>query len=170
MNGPLPVQIDNPLHDWATKPEVDASGLSDRPISDQRMDSRHFIKMYLPDTSAMDDRLLLLLRQKKLQPRDLVVVRALQMCMCKAAGRDQGRIKASAAYLAELSGTSPPHVSTSLTRLRKEYLLVRCLNRRSGEVFYLLDPHLWAIGRAQKEGHLWSQFKEAFDRGGDVED
>jgi hypothetical protein len=75
--------------------------------------------MYLPDTSAMDDRLLLLVRQKRLQPRDLVVVRALQMCMCKAAGRDQGRIKASAAYLAELSGTSPPHVSTSLTRLRK---------------------------------------------------
>jgi hypothetical protein len=126
--------------------------------------------MYLPDTSAMEDRLLLLIRQKKLQPRDLVVVRALQMCMCKAAGRDQGRIKASAAYLAELSGTSPPHVHTTMTRLRKEYLLVRCLNRRTGELYYLLDPHLFAIGRAQKEGHLWAQFKEAFDRGGDVED
>jgi len=134
------------------------------------MDSRHFIKMYLPDTSAMDDRLLLLIRRKKLQPRDLVVVRALQMCMCKAAGRDQGRIKASVEHLAELTGTKPPNVHTSMTRLRKEYLLVRCRNRRSGEVFYLLDPHLWAIGRAQKEGHLWAQFREAFDRGGDVED
>ena len=134
------------------------------------MDSRHFIKMYLPDTSATEDRLLLLVRQKRLQPRDLVVVRALQMCMCKAAGRDQGRIKASVAYLAELSGTKVPHIHTTMTRLRKEYLLVRCLNRRSGELYYLLDPHLFAIGRDQKEGHLWSQFKEAFDRGGDVED
>ena len=134
------------------------------------MDSRHFIKMYLPDTSAMEDRLLLLVRQRRLQPRDLVVVRALQMCMCKAAGRDQGRIKASPPYLAELCGTKVPHVHTTMTRLRKEFLLVRCLNRRSGELYYLLDPHLWAIGRAQKEGHLWAQFREAFDRDGDVED
>lgn len=134
------------------------------------MDSRHFIKTYMPDTSATEDRLLLLVRQKRLQPRDLVVVRALQMCMCKAAGRDQGRIKASTAYLAELCGTKIPHIHTTMTRLRKEYLLVRCVNRRSGEVYYLLDPHLFAIGRAQKEGHLWAQFKEAFGRGGDVED
>jgi hypothetical protein len=90
--------------------------------------------------------------------------------MCKAAGRDQGRIKASVEHLAELSGTKPPNIHTTLTRLRKEYLLVRCRNRRSGEVFYLLDPHLFAIGRAQKEGHLWAQFKEAFDCGGDVEE
>jgi hypothetical protein len=134
------------------------------------MDSRHFIKTYMPDTSAMDDRLLLLVRQRRLQPRDLVVVRALQCCMCKAAGRDQGRIKAKPEYLAELTGTKVPHVHTTMTRLRKEYLLVRCLNRRTGDLYYLLDPHLFAIGRAQKEGHLWSQFKEAFDRGGDVED
>jgi hypothetical protein len=134
------------------------------------MDSRHFIKTYMPDTSAEEDRLLLLVRQKKLQPRDLVVVRALQMCMCKAAGRDQGRIKARLWYLAELTGTKPPHVSTSMARLRREYLLVRCQNPRTGEVYYLLDPHLFAIGRAQKEGHLWSQFKAAFESGGVVED
>lgn len=149
---------------------MDANGLSDRPKRDQRMDSRHFIKTYMPDTSATEDRLLLLVRQKRLQPRDLVVVRALQMCMCKAAGRDQGRIKASVAYLAELSGTKEPNVHTTITRLRKEYLVVRCRNRRTGELYYLLDPNLFSIGRAQKEGHLWAQFKEAFDCGGDMEE
>jgi len=134
------------------------------------MDFKHFIKTYMPDDSAMEDRLLLLVRQKRLQPRDLVVVRALQMCMCKAAGRDQGRIKASVPYLAELSGTKVPHIHTTITRLRKEYLLVRCRNRRTGELYYLLDPHLFSIGRSQKEGHLWSQFRAAFECDGEVED
>jgi hypothetical protein len=134
------------------------------------MDSKHWFKGYLPDTEPMDDTLLRLLREKKLQHRDLAVLRALLMNMRGAGGRDQGRIYASLAHIAELVGSSPNNVSLSVSRMRKERLLVRCWNKRTSERFYLLDPHLFSMGRSQKEGHLWSQFKAAFENEGEVND
>ncbi len=134
------------------------------------MNSKYFLKAYLPETEPMEDKLLRLLREKRLQHRDMTVLRALQMNTRGAGGRDQGRIYVSLAHVAELVGFSLPHVTTSVSRMRKERLLVRCWNKRTAERFYLLDPHLFTVGSHQKEGHLWAQFKAAFENEGEVDE
>lgn len=104
-------------------------------------------------------RYLCYLENKTLQPRDFAVLFAMMsFCDTKTA-----RIKFSVSYLAGKIGTSPPNVSTSISRLKKALLVARLKDSR-GLDFYMINPYLFSVGSRQRWGFHLKEFMSAFNQ------
>lgn len=96
--------------------------------------------------------------RKDLQPMDPAVLWALMHHMDRL-----GRVRITTNALAELLGFSVSACSRSLTRLRRQALLAKVYDRKSGEIYYLVNPFVASVGGPQRRGHLWAQFKAALE-------
>ena len=105
---------------------------------------------------------LALTAERRLELRDTAVL----MGLIAHVDWRTGRSKVSGKYLAELLGIQLSHCTSSITRLRKERLVVRIYDDRTGETYYLINPYLAGVGSASRRGHLYAQFAEALEREG----
>ena len=92
---------------------------------------------------------------RRLELRDMAVFMALMAYM----NWRSGRVPITAKALAERLQIHLPTCVSSLTRLKKEMLVTRVVDRNTGENYYLLNPYVASVGSPQRRGLLWAQFK-----------
>ena len=92
---------------------------------------------------------------RQLELRDMAVFMALMAYM----NWRSGRVPITAKALAERLQIQLPTCVSSLTRLKKELLVTRVVDRNTGENYYLLNPYVASVGSPQRRGLLWAQFK-----------
>jgi hypothetical protein len=114
-----------------------------------------FLMVHKRDLDSVID----LVKARKLELRDMAVFNALMAEMEVASGK----VKVSATYLAERLGVKLPVCVSSLTRLRKELLISKVRDKRSGSTYFLLNPYVASVGGPQRRGHLWQQFQESLE-------
>ena len=116
-------------------------------------DEGKFVKAHLGEL----DQLLAAVKNRRLQPRDVAVVLGmLAHCNWKS-----GRVTVNAVRLAEELGMVDKHVISSISRLRKEMVVTKLLDERSGLPYYLLNPMMFSVGTLQQKGYLWQLFTES---------
>jgi hypothetical protein len=101
-------------------------------------------------------KLLELLENRKLQPRDFAVLFAI-MTQCNA---KTGEIRFMVKTLSQQINMNSTSFSNSLKRLKDNFLIVTVTNH-SGDKFYLINPYFFSVGRRQKWGHLLNMFAAA---------
>jgi len=97
--------------------------------------------------------------EKRLQPRDL----ALLLLLLGHMNWRSGRIRITAAALAEESGSKHTNVYLSLKRLQQELFLVRVWDRTSGDKYILINPRLVSVGSPSRRAQLFQEFEEALE-------
>lgn len=102
-------------------------------------------------------RLIGLLADRQLQPRDAGVVLALMACTDSFTGR----IHTTAFHLAELLKTNESEVRSALGRLKKQHLLRLIKEPKTGHRYYLLNPWLVQSGNQKAIGLAMKTFREA---------
>jgi hypothetical protein len=100
-----------------------------------------------------------LVATRKLELRDMAVFMGLMAHM----NWRSGRVPITAKALAERLGIKLPVCVSSLTRLKKEMLVARVVDRNSGDNYYLLNPYVASVGGPQRRGLLWAQFKATLE-------
>lgn len=100
-----------------------------------------------------------LVAARKLELRDMAVFMGLMAHM----NWRSGRVSITAKALAEQLGIKLPVCVSSLTRLKKEMLVARVVDRNSGDNYYLLNPYVASVGGPQRRGLLWAQFKATME-------
>jgi hypothetical protein len=100
-----------------------------------------------------------LVATRKLELRDMAVFMGLMAHM----NWRSGRVPITAKALAERLGIKLPVCVSSLTRLKKEMLVARVVDRNSGDNYYLLNPYVASVGGPQRRGLLWAQFKASLE-------
>jgi hypothetical protein len=100
-----------------------------------------------------------LVATRKLELRDMAVFMGLMAHM----NWRSGRVPITAKALAERLGIKLPVCVSSLTRLKKEMLVARVVDRNNGDNYYLLNPYVASVGGPQRRGHLWAQFKATLE-------
>ena len=103
------------------------------------------------------ERLVSLLGQRSLRPRDAGVVFAL---MCHT-DTYSGRIFVTASQLAMDLQITESEARAAIGRLKKEHLLRLIQERNTGKRYYLLNPWLVQSGKPAAIGLAMKQFKEA---------
>jgi Tfp pilus assembly protein PilX len=98
-------------------------------------------------------------KSKTLQPRDLAVLIALLGNVNWRSGRAQ----ITPNGLAQQLGILDSNCRASISRLRKQLLISRIVDRYTGESFFLINPYLASVGGPQRRGHLWQQFKDSLE-------
>jgi predicted transcriptional regulator len=102
-------------------------------------------------------RLIGLLADRQLQPRDTRVLLALMSCIDSYTGR----IHTTAFHLAELLKTNESEIRSAIGRLKKQHLLRLIKEPRSGKRYYLINPWLVQAGKQQAIGLAMKTFREA---------
>ena len=100
-----------------------------------------------------------LVATRKLELRDMAVFMGLMAHM----NWRSGRVPITAKALAERLGIKLPVCVSSLTRLKKEMMVARVVDRNSGDNYYLLNPYVASVGGPQRRGLLWAQFKASLE-------
>ena len=100
-----------------------------------------------------------LVATRKLELRDMAVFMGLMAHM----NWRSGRVPITAKALAERLDIKLPVCVSSLTRLKKEMLVARVVDRNSGDNYYLLNPYVASVGGPQRRGLLWAQFKASLE-------
>lgn len=72
-----------------------------------------------------------------------------------------GKVRITTNALAELLGFNPQATSRSITRLRRQMMVAKVYDRKTGEHYFLLNPYVASVGGPQRRGHLWAQFQAA---------
>ena len=103
------------------------------------------------------ERVMELICQRKLQPRDFSVMGALITQM----DTYTCRVHTTAETIAGLLGMNPSAVRSSMSRLKKEHQLRLIREARTGNRYYLLNPWTVRAGKSQAVGMAMQQFKEA---------
>ena len=116
-------------------------------------DEGRFVKTHLGEL----DQLLVAVKDRRLQPRDMAVV----MGMLSHASWQSGKMRVNAVRLAEELGMVDKHVISSISRLRKELVITKLLDEKSGLPYYLLNPKMFSVGTLQQKGYLWKLFVES---------
>ena len=98
------------------------------------------------------------LATRDLELRDISVLLALVAHMDR-----YGRVHVTGTAIAERLGVKPAVCIASLTRLKRQQLVVRAHDRSSGQRYFLVNPFLFSVGGSQRRGHLWAQFKAAIE-------
>ncbi len=114
-----------------------------------------FVMVHRRDMDSTID----LVKSRRLQLRDMAVFSALIAEMDVASGK----VQCTAAHLAERLGIKPPVCISSLTRLRKEFLVSRVRDKRTGSTYFLVNPYVASVGGPSRRGHLWQQFQDSLD-------
>ena len=105
------------------------------------------------------EKAVLAVKAKTLHPRDLAVLVALLSNVNWRSGRAQ----ITPNGLAQQLGMLDSNIRASISRLRKQLLISRVLNRGSGENYFLINPYLASVGGPSRRGHLWQQFQESLE-------
>ena len=100
-----------------------------------------------------------LISERRLELRDMAVYVGLISEM----NWRTGRVKLTARALARKLNVKDSVCVMSLGRLKKELLVVRVREKRSGDVYFLLNPHFASVGGVKRRGYLQSQFEEAIN-------
>lgn len=100
-----------------------------------------------------------LVATRKLELRDMAVFMALMAHM----NWRSGRVPITAKALAERLSIKLPVCVSSLTRLKREMLVARVVDRNTGDNYYLLNPYVASVGGPQRRGLLWAQFKACLE-------
>jgi hypothetical protein len=74
-----------------------------------------------------------------------------------------GRAHVTTSYIAERLQVKLPVAVSAITRLRKENLVRRVADRRTGETYFLINPFLASVGGPKRRGHLWQQFEDSLE-------
>ena len=98
-----------------------------------------------------------LISERRLELRDMAVYVGLISEM----NWRTGRVRLTARALAKKLNIKDSVCVMSLGRLKKELLVVRVREKRSGDVYFLLNPHFASVGGVKRRGYLQSQFEEA---------
>lgn len=98
-----------------------------------------------------------LVRQRRLELRDMAVLMALSAHVQWRSGRAKVTVKALASQL----GLSLSSCADSVRRLQRESQLARCVDERTGEAYFLINPFVISVGGPQRRGLLWKMFEEA---------
>jgi hypothetical protein len=114
-----------------------------------------FLMVHRRDLDSVID----LVKDRRLELRDMAVFNALMAEMEVASGK----VKVSATYLADRLGVKLPVCISSLSRLRKELLVSKVRDKRSGSTYFLLNPYVASVGGPQRRGHLWQQFQDSLE-------
>jgi len=101
-------------------------------------------------------KLIQLLKDRKLQPRDFAVLFVI-MTQCDV---KTGEIRFMIKTLSQQMDMNPTSFSNSLKRLKENFLIATVV-KHSGDKYYLINPYLFSVGRRQKWGHLLKTFTEA---------
>tara|TARA_B100001094_G_scaffold109282_1_gene105203 strand:- start:776 stop:1150 length:375 start_codon:yes stop_codon:yes gene_type:complete len=100
-----------------------------------------------------------LISERRLELRDMAVYVGLISEM----NWRTGRVRLTARALAKKLNVKDSVCVMSLGRLKKELLVVRVREKRSGDVYFLLNPHFASVGGVKRRGYLQSQFEEAIN-------
>ena len=100
-----------------------------------------------------------LISERRLELRDMAVYVGLISEM----NWRTGRVRLTARALAKKLNVKDSVCVMSLGRLKKELLVVRVREKRSGDVYFLLNPHFASVGGVKRRGYLQSQFEEAMN-------
>lgn len=105
------------------------------------------------------DSTIALLGQRRLELRDAAVF----LVLVNYVNWRSGKAKVTTSYIAERLNVKLPVAVSAITRLRKEGLVRRVVDRRTGEAYFLINPYLASVGGPQRRGHLWHQFDESLE-------
>lgn len=97
------------------------------------------------------------LRFKNIQPRDCVVL----LAHVSLTDHRTGRCRATAERISELLDVQPSNVYISVKRLREAQLMVRSVDKRTGEKIYLINPYLFSGGTPKQRGLQLKTYMEA---------
>jgi hypothetical protein len=103
------------------------------------------------------ERCVSLVGERKLQPRDMAVLVALMSHINPVTGK----VEVTAKKLAEGLAMAYTDTVGSITRLRKELVVTRLVDDRSGVPYYLLNPHVVSVGTGKERGYLWKRFSDS---------
>lgn len=123
-------------------PDASLQGSSDR-----------FFKLHIDELHF----LLKLIAFKNIEHRDLAVF----LAYVSLTEPRSGRCRATALKVAEDLNVTPSTVHRSLKRLREANLIVRYLDKRTGERVLLINPYLLSAGSPQQRGLLIKSYSEA---------
>jgi Tfp pilus assembly protein PilX len=118
--------------------------------------SENFV-MVFPE--ALCERVVLGVRNKELQPRDLAVL----MALLGNVNWRSGRAQITPSGLALQLGILDSNCRASISRLRKQLIISRVIDRITGEAYFLINPYLAAVGGPSRRGHLWQQFRDSLE-------
>jgi len=96
--------------------------------------------------------------RRDLEPRDIAVLFGLIANMDR-----MGKVRIASSALAKQLSVTPPLVGKSLTRLRRQLIIVKVYESKTGDTYFLLNPFVASVGGPQRRGHLWTQFKAALE-------
>ncbi len=105
------------------------------------------------------ERCVSLVGERKLQPRDMAVLVALMSHI----NPTTGKVEVTAKKLAEGLALGYTDTVGAISRLRKELLVSRLVDERSGVPYYLLNPHVVAVGTEKERGYLWKRFSDSLN-------
>jgi DNA-binding transcriptional ArsR family regulator len=117
--------------------------------------SDRFLKLHIDELHF----LLKLIAFKNIEHRDLAVF----LAYVSLTEPRSGRCRASALKVAEDLNVTPSTVHRSLKRLREANLIVRHLDKRTGERVLLINPYLLSAGSPQQRGLLIKNYSEAIE-------
>lgn len=100
-----------------------------------------------------------LLRERKLQPRDLAVLWGLTIHLHWRSGR----VKVSATHLANQLGMRLPDVTHSLKRLRENLVITKVYDPTTSESHFLFNPWYISVGSSKRRGHVHRQFQDSLE-------
>jgi hypothetical protein len=106
------------------------------------------------------DSTIALLGERRLELRDAAVF----LVLLNYVNWRSGRSHVSVTYIAERLNVKLPVAVSAISRLRKENLIAKVVDRKTGERYFLINPFLASVGGPQRRGHLWSQFEESLDQ------
>lgn len=93
---------------------------------------------------------------RSIELRDVAVLFAMMSCCDYKTGKVRFALKT----LAKRLNIREANLSASIKRLKKEFLVASVVEY-NGDKYYIINPHLFSVGRKQKWGHLLSLFTEA---------
>ena len=105
------------------------------------------------------DSTIALLGERKLELRDAAVF----LVLLNYVNWRSGRAHVSTRFIAERLQVKLPVAVSAITRLRKENLVRRVVDRRTGEAYFLINPFLASVGGPSRRGHIWQQFEDSLD-------
>ena len=100
-----------------------------------------------------------MISERRLELRDMAVYVGLVSEM----NWRTGRVSVTARALAKKLNIKDSVCVMSLGRLKRELLVVRVREKRSGNCYFLMNPHFASVGGVKRRGYLQSQFEEAIN-------
>lgn len=105
------------------------------------------------------DSTIALLGERRLELRDAAVF----LTLLNYVNWRSGRVHITAKYVAERLKIQLPVCVSAISRLKKEGLVSRVVDPRTGENYYLINPYLASVGGPSRRGHLWTQFQASLE-------